>query len=263
MKIAVISDIHANPHALTKALQSAKRLNCDHIICLGDIVGYGYDPNVCIEICKRYNIECIKGNHDAGLIGELSLDWFNETARRQILVHRPLVTEENKEWLRKLPFTIVKEYGGLKYAFAHGTYLFPERFDYIDDAFTAATEMDVIRNEEIDALFVGHTHEACAYYRALSMSSELSCLWMTDNHKGTVLVKTQDWAEAVFNPGSIGYPRRQKFCYYIIFDTETYDVEWRRLPMSMTEYRDRFLDAGMQVPLWVDARIEENSKKEE
>lgn len=263
MRIAVFSDIHANPHAFTKALQSAKRLKCEHIICLGDIVGYGYDPNGCIEICKKNNIECVKGNHDAGLIGELSLDWFNETARRQVLAHRQLVTAENKEWLRKLPLTIVKEYSGLKYAFAHGTYLFPERFYYIDDASTAATEMDVIRNNDIDALFVGHTHEACAYYRALSMSEEVSCLWMPKKHKGKILIETKDWCEAVFNTGSIGYPRIQEFCYYIILDTETGKVEWRSLPISLSEYRDRLLSAGMKVPLWVDSRVKESLNNQE
>lgn len=154
MKVAVISDIHANPAALMKAINSAKRLKCEHIICLGDIVGYGYDPNECIEICKRNGIECIKGNHDAGLVGELSLDWFNETAKLQVLAHRQLVTEENKEWLRRLPLTIVKEYGGIKYAFSHGTYIFPERFDYIDDGYSANTEMEVISRNGIDALFV-------------------------------------------------------------------------------------------------------------
>lgn len=263
MRVAVISDVHANPHALTNVLHQAKMQKCEHIICLGDIVGYGYDPNGCIEICKQHKIECIKGNHDAGLIGELSLDWFNETARRQVLAHRPLVTEENKEWVRRLPLFIEKDYGGIKYAFSHGTYLFPERFEYIDGAFSAATEMDVIRNNCIDALFVGHTHEACAYYRDESISGNVHCLWMHNEKSFKSMIKTHDWSEAVFNPGSIGYPRRQEFCYYIILDTETGIVEWRRLPMCLTEYRDRLLSAGMQVPIWVESRIYESSNKED
>ena len=165
VKIAVISDIHGNPHALRHVLKDIQKNECDKVVCCGDIVGYGYDPNECIEICKLNGIECIKGNHDAGLVGELSLDWFNETAKRQIIAHRQLVTEENKEWLRRLPLTIVKEYGGIKYAFSHGTYIFPERFEYIDDGYSANTEMEVIRRNGIDALFVGHTHEANAYYK--------------------------------------------------------------------------------------------------
>ena len=69
MKIAVISDIHANPKALLKVIHSARRLGCTSFICCGDIVGYGYAPNECIEICKKNNIECIKGNHDAARVG--------------------------------------------------------------------------------------------------------------------------------------------------------------------------------------------------
>ena len=259
MRIAVFSDIHANPAALLKAINSAKGLKCEHIICLGDIVGYGYDPNECIDICKRNGIECIKGNHDAGLVGELSLDWFNETAKRQVIAHRQLVTEENKEWLSKLPLTIEKEYGGLKYAFSHGTYIFPERFDYIDDGYSADTEMEVIGRKGIDALFVGHTHEAKAYYRTSSESLGFDLLYINESQSGKIWLDKLLWVSSIFNAGSVGYTRRQRFSYYCILDTDTGDVEWRRLRFDMIGYRENLLSKGMQVPLWVEDRIE--SKK--
>lgn len=259
MRWAVFSDIHANPAAFLKAINSAKRAKCEHIICLGDIVGYGYAPNECIEICKRNGIECIKGNHDAGLIGELSLDWWSETAKRQIIAQRPLVTEENKEWLRNLPLTLVKEYGGLKYAFSHGTYIFPERFGYIDDGYSANTEMEVISRNGIDALFVGHTHEANAYYKPSSESHRFDLLYINESQSGKIWLDKLLWVSSIFNAGSVGYPRRQRFSYYCILDTDTGDVEWRRLRFDMLGYRENLQARGMQVPLWVEARIE--SKK--
>lgn len=256
MRIAVISDIHANPHALTKALASAKRGKCEHIICLGDIVGYGYDPNECIELCKRNNIECIKGNHEAGLLGEVDVDWFSPTAKRQILLHRDMVLEENKDWLRELPLTIEKELDGRKYAFAHGTYSIPRRFDYLDDMYSVNTELDVIRSKGIDALFVGHTHEAIGYYCPSEESKRFSALTIPQSSPSNGFLDGMNWVRGVFNVGSVGYPRRQKFCYYCILDTETKDVEWRHIQMSLTEYRNRLLAAGMQVPNWVEARID-------
>ena len=255
MKTAVFSDIHANPVALRKAINSARRLGCKKIICCGDIVGYGYAPNACIEICKRNDIECIKGNHDAALVGEMSLDWFNPTARDGILSNRPLVTEENKKWLANLPYTIEKQFAETKVAFSHGTYMLPARFDYIDDQYAAATEMDVIRNNGIDVLFVGHTHGAEFYSRQTSDATNLIHGTPPKSHKMEWAAHLKGWSEAIFNVGSVGYPRRCLYSTYAIIDDETKLVEWRRLPFDYKGYVDKLQFIGRQIPVWLQARI--------
>lgn len=255
MKTAVFSDIHANPAALLKALNSARRLGCKKFICCGDVVGYGYAPNACIEICKQNNIECIKGNHDAALVGEMSLDWFNPTARDGILSNRPLVTEENKKWLANLPYTIEKQFAETKVAFSHGTYLLPERFEYINDQYAAATEMDVIRNKGIDALFVGHTHGAEFYSRTISTDTNLVHGIPPRSSKNRLVTTLNGWSESIFNVGSVGYPRRSRYSYYVIIDDETKVVEWRRLPFDCIGYINQLQSQGRQIPVWLQARV--------
>lgn len=254
MKTAVFSDIHANPAALQKALNSARCLGCRKFICCGDVVGYGYDPNECIEICKRNDIECIKGNHDAALVGELSLDWFNPVARDGILRNRPLVTDENREWLENLQYTITREFGDIKIAFSHGTYGSPERFDYIENRYSARTEMDLIREDGIDALFVGHTHCAEMYARTTSDDTNLVYGQMAKSMNERC-AQEFGYSEAIYNVGSIGYPRRCRYSTYCIIDDDKGLVEWRSLPFDYIGYRDSMVTQGIPLPAWLSARI--------
>ena len=255
MKTAVFSDIHANPHALRMAINSAKRLGCKHMICCGDIVGYGYAPNDCIEICKRYNIECIKGNHDAALIGELSLDWFNSIAMDGVLANRPLVSAENRRWLANLPFAIKKQFGETKVVFSHGTYAFPERFNYIDDAYSAKVEMDAIRKDGIDVLFIGHTHGAEMYARYTSDDSNLTHGELPRAKSRRFVCRFDGYSEAIFNVGSVGYPRRCLYSTYAIIDDEKMWVEWRRLPFDYEGYIHELEKMGREIPVWLQARL--------
>lgn len=254
MKTAVFSDIHANPAALQKALNSARCLGCRKFICCGDVVGYGYDPNECIEICKRNDIECIKGNHDAALVGELSLDWFNPVARDGILRNRPLVTDENRKWLENLPYTITREFGDIKIAFSHGTYGSPERFDYIENRYSARTEMDLIREDGIDALFIGHTHGAEMYARSTSDDTNLTYAQFQETRIKRC-AQELGYAEAIYNVGSIGYPRRCLYSTYSIIDDVKGLVEWRMLPFDYLCYRDSMAAQGVPLPTWMSARI--------
>ena len=261
MKIAVFSDIHSNPKALRRALKSAKSIGCEQFICCGDIVGYGYDPNGCIDICRENKIECVKGNHDAGLIGELSLDWFNDTARNQILSNRPLVSKENREWLEKLPYSITRDFGTKKVVFSHGTYADAYRFDYIDDALTAKMEMEIMLCDGVDALFIGHTHEAIAYY--VSKHDTYFMKTLPKGMKEKWSLEKNNWRNAIINVGSVGYPRRQRFSTYSIIDTDTMNIDWIRLPFELKHYSESLLKSNMQVPVWVKGRLVFISKKGE
>ena len=255
MKTAVFSDIHANPAALLKALNSARRLGCKKFICCGDIVGYGYDPNKCIEICKQNNIACVKGNHDAALVGELSTDWFNPTAREGILSNQHLVTEENKKWLGSLPYQITKEFSETKVVFSHGTFFRPEEFYYIDSLYSARMELDTMVLSNIDVLFVGHTHGAEFYSQ--SAPNDINLIHGTPprakDSRWAILFK--EWSPAIVNVGSIGYPRRSLYSTYAIIDDETKLVEWRRLPFDYKGYVDKLQFIGRQIPVWLQARI--------
>lgn len=261
MKIAVISDIHSNPTALNTVLGDARHKGCDEIICLGDIVGYGYDANECIDICRQEGVECFIGNHDAGLVGELGLDWFNDYARYAVQRQRKTVTEDNKEWLRHLPYAKVKAWpeseADFKVAFSHGTYELPERFDYILSNSDAALEFLTLSEKKIRVLFVGHTHCANAYFYNKGHISE-GFIDLEDE----VELALDKWDSTIINVGGVGYPRSQPYSIYGIYDTESHTFKHRILPFDFDDYIARMEKGGMKVPLWVESRKKQAEERQ-
>lgn len=257
MKIAVISDIHANPVALENVLKDIESRRCDRIVCLGDIVGYGYDPNTCIRICRERGIECLQGNHDAGLVGSLSIDWFSATAKDGVKRHKKLVSAEDCEWLKSLPLNKREEIKKTSIAFAHGTYTMPEDFEYIDGLGSAIYELDEMRNRKIKILFVGHTHLATGYalkqigdeIRPEIFSTVKECESAGIPSETTIKCKRTD--TYIFNVGSVGYPRNQKASVYCIFDTTKYEVTYSALPFDLPEYIKFLENNNIDLPLWI------------
>ena len=257
MKIAIISDIHSNPTALLAVLKDIEQQKCDRIVCLGDIVGYGYDPNGCIDICRERGIECLIGNHDAGLVGSLSLDWFNSFAKNAILRQRPLVPEDRKEWLRLLPYSVVEREGfstsdeqKFKIAFVHGELMSPKEFNYINGYSDAALEFPDLIGDGIKVLFVGHTHYANIYtydkeFRVGEMYVDL------DDEKKIDISKFKC---SIVNVGSVGYPRNQPCSFYGIYDTASHIFKHRILPFDFDDYIKRMKEADAPIPLWLQAQ---------
>src|SRR3989338_6257691 len=106
MKIAIIADVHSNLEALEGVLKDISNKDVDDIICLGDIVGYGANPNEVIELIKKKNIKCLKGNHDLNAVTLEKLDWFNDFAKEALKWTNKVLTEENKQFLKELPETL-------------------------------------------------------------------------------------------------------------------------------------------------------------
>src|SRR3989338_9997626 len=99
MKIAIIADVHSNLEALEGVLKDISNKNVDEIICLGDLVGYGANPNEVIELIKKKNIKCIKGNHDLNAVTLEKLDFFNDKAQEALKFTNKILTEDNKKYL--------------------------------------------------------------------------------------------------------------------------------------------------------------------
>lgn len=264
MRIAIISDIHSNPTALKAVLKDAELKGCGRIVCLGDIVGYGYDPNGCIDICRKKKIECLLGNHDAGLVGSLSLDWFNHFAARAVERQRGLVSMENKEWLRLRPYTIVEQEGyntkeedKFKLAFSHGTLDMPERFDYIQYHSDAALEFPNLVSQKIRVLFVGHTH--CANVYLCDDDYRISETYIDLDDEATI--DLNKWRSAIINVGSVGYPRNQPYMIYGIYDTETHLFMHRILPFDFDDYVEKMKEANAEIPYWIPTRKKEAEER--
>lgn len=256
MKIAIISDVHANPKALQTALDDARDQGCERIICLGDIVGYGYDPNTCIDICRNENMECVLGNHDAGIIGKLGLGWFSSWAQGGVMRHRKEVDEPRKEWLRSLEYQKQEKFGAWRCCFSHGTYSCPEKFGYIQGPRDANLEVEFMKMRGCDILFVGHTHFAEAFSRNL----DGDFFWHSTINAAVLSINPNNYAQLIVNVGSIGYPRNQPHTVYVIFDTDEQSIYYRQLPFDYLSYEREMVKRNVGLTMWMKAKVEEAKK---
>src|SRR5512143_3211534 len=127
MRFAVISDIHSNLEGLERVLAAIAAKGVDHIVCLGDIVGYGSNPNECIELLRAATPHVLLGNHDEAALDLTRTEYFNPFARIAAEWTNGQLTDENKDFLHELPFTI--ELGGL--TFVHSSPYQPEEWHYV------------------------------------------------------------------------------------------------------------------------------------
>ena len=253
-KIAIISDIHSNPTALLTVLEDVEKQKCDRIVCLGDIVGYGYDPNACIDICREREIDCFLGNHDASLVSSLSLDWFNPFAKNAILRQRPLVTEENKKWLARLPCN--RREG--ENAFAHGVYVpymlsmqpVSAHFEYVNGYSDAALQCRTMAICRIRNLFVGHTHWANAFVQ--DNSGEIKELFIDAEDENPIDLSW--FRRSIVNVGSVGFPRNQPYSIYGILDSDKNIFKHRLIPFDFDDYTAKMEAADAEIPLWIQSQ---------
>jgi putative phosphoesterase len=151
MKIAIISDIHSNLDALTAVLKEIERIKVDEIYCLGDIVGYGPNPNECIDLVKSVTEKVVVGNHDSAVINQTDMMLFNSYARESTEWTRRMISDENYEYLLKLPLKISEH----DLLFVHSTPLIPEDWNYILTQHSAEKHFNYFTEQ---ACFIGHSH---------------------------------------------------------------------------------------------------------
>ena len=151
MRYIVVSDIHSNAPALEAVLRDAPAF--DAMICLGDTVGYGPNPNACVERVQDFDLTCISGNHDEGTIGQADVLVFNRDARESLSWTQRELTEANLSYLRSLsPAGALDDDGRI--VLAHGSPRDPV-WEYIVDP-SAATQN--FRQFGFQLLLVGHSH---------------------------------------------------------------------------------------------------------
>lgn len=227
MRILVISDIHANLTALEAVLADAGEI--DAAWCLGDLVGYGPDPNECIQMVKQLpNLVCILGNHDAAVLNQIDITSFNPEARLAITWTRSTLWEGSLNFLRNLPERAQKDAVTL----VHGSPRQPV-WEYLLDTSTANRNFDYF---ETPYCFVGHTHLPVIY--SLWESQRSAHLSIPEANTCQVMRP-----RAIFNPGSVGQPRDRNIrAAYAIYDSEDQTWEYRR-----TEYDIQAVQARMRA----------------
>ncbi|WP_244834268.1 metallophosphoesterase family protein [Clostridium sp. BJN0001] len=155
MKIAVISDIHANVYALINALEDIDNEKADTIICLGDLVGYGPHPNETIALIRRRHILCIKGNYDESVVNN-EYSYIRETSINSFSLPWTVdeLREENRRFLENLPTSLNLTVCNKKFVFVHGSPRKINEYLFENDKNTS----DIMDSLDGDVLVCAHTH---------------------------------------------------------------------------------------------------------
>ena len=231
MRILVISDIHANDTAFEAVLNHSEG-DWDFVWCLGDVVGYGPDPNECVERLKTLPQLCLAGNHDWAALNRLDVKTFNPDARRAVEWTQDTLTAENTEFLEHLPVTFVIG----DYTLVHASPREPI-WEYILEPSVAALNFP---HFETPYCFVGHTHQPVIYTMDEAESNaQSSAPRYNESH-------SLNGQRQIINPGSIGQPRDQNpDAAYGILDLTSGVFEHRRIPYNIRAVQRRMLDYNL------------------
>ncbi|UYN88656.1 MAG: metallophosphoesterase family protein [Anaerolineales bacterium] len=228
MRTLVISDIHANLTALEAVLADAGTV--DAVWCLGDVVGYGPDPNECIaRLAALPNLVCLQGNHDAAAIGQLPLESFNAEARTSVEWLRDMLTPESLAFLQNLQPMRVEEGVTLAHASPRQPVL-----EYLLDSYSALENFSYF---ETPFCFVGHTHVPVLFIKhGAGINLQIP-------PAGTTL-ELHD--RCIANPGSVGQPRdRDPRAAYAIFDPQYASWHYTRVEYDIPLVQTRMLAARL------------------
>lgn len=242
MRFALISDIHANLEALEAVFSDIEKQKVDEIICLGDVVGYGANPNECCELVSKVCPIVLLGNHDAAAIDALSTQHFNIHAKIAIEWTTQNLRKEIKTFLKTLALKSTKEMMTL----VHATPYEPNMWYYITSLEEAAFNFQFF---DTQLCFVGHTHIPIII--VLDKNKELYV-----HQDTTINLKDIEGSRVLINVGSVGQPRDRnpKSCYGI-FDTESLQFNYRRVSYNIDKTQVKM--KKIKMPDFLISRLED------
>jgi diadenosine tetraphosphatase ApaH/serine/threonine PP2A family protein phosphatase len=220
MIIGIFSDVHSNLEAMKKVRESYENLDLDieKYICLGDVVGYGADPNACSEIVREMAETTILGNHDAAVCGRMNYAFYYDAARNALDWHADQLEDTHHDWLRELDY--YEHWEDIEYC--HGSPVNREDFEYV---FNIHQANQLIEHwDDIQHItFIGHSHLT----KAFELDQDTGAVELTG--------PTLDFDEGkkyVVTVGSVGQPRDNdnRACY------GTYDHEAKTFTYHRVEY---------------------------
>lgn len=230
MRYAILSDIHANLEGLVQVLNNLRKDSIDAYYCLGDIVGYGANPNECIDEIRKVDCISLAGNHDWAAAGAIPLDYFNDFAREAVMWTRTVLTTRNNAALGQLQLVLSDP----AMTMVHGTLINPGDFHYMFNSGNALETFEVMRT---GVCFVGHTHVAGVFIQD-------STGGISFNAKPVILIEKN--RKYIVNVGSVGQPRdNNPKAAYCVFDTGAMTVEIKRVVYDAAAARRKILNAGL------------------
>jgi predicted phosphodiesterase len=238
MKYLILSDIHSNKEALQAALSHVRRKPWDKAVFLGDLVGYGANPNQTVDMLRRLRpLAAIRGNHDKVCSGIENGELFNRIALQAAMWTRNKLTRSNLAWLRALPQGPQVVDGS--FAISHGTPIDEDAY-----IFGEIEALNVFRQTEFDVCFFGHSHFPVIF--ALSPDAITTVLTVAPSFR----FKLEPGVRYLINPGSIGQPRDgNPLASFAIYDSQARTVHIHRVEYRVEETQDKILRAGLPRPL--------------
>jgi diadenosine tetraphosphatase ApaH/serine/threonine PP2A family protein phosphatase len=232
MRIAVLSDIHANLPALEAVLSDAGTV--DAVWHLGDVVGYGPDPDGVVDRLREIGAVGVRGNHDAAAVGGSEIDWFNPEARKAMEWTRSTISAASSAWLAALPERLTLDGCEL----VHGSPREP-LWEYVTSAGVARANLALLANP---IGLHGHTHVPVA--------------WLDEGGRVELVRGRPDAGlalegrQALVNPGSVGQPRDgEPTASYAILDPAAGLVTWRRVGYDVEAVQDAMRAAALPASL--------------
>ena len=192
MRVAIVSDIHGNRQAFEAVLDAIEASECEELWCLGDLVGYGADPDACVTLARTHAAICLAGNHDLGVRGTLPLEQFSRGAALAATWTQETITQPTREYLDGLEPYNLEETVGLYHASPRDPV-----WEYVLSPLQAELCLDV---QQQRVALIGHSHVALSFCRfpGAPATGEVRA---ADEELD---IATGEW---LINPGSVGQPR--------------------------------------------------------
>lgn len=230
MKAAIISDIHSNLEALQAVIKDIKKRRIKNIFCLGDLVGYGANPNECIELCLKESDAIIAGNHDWAAIDKTDIKNFNPVAATAIKWTKKQLTQKNTDKLHGLG--LIHKVDSL--FLVHSSPDKPEDWRYLLSFEELQREFDYFSEQ---LCFIGHSHMPSAIFQDENGYTD----FLHESH--FPIIKRRRY---IINVGSVGQPRDlDPRATYVIYDGNKDFIEFIRIEYNIPLAQQKIIDAGL------------------
>lgn len=230
MKYGLIADIHGNLEAFQVVLAELNREAIEQYICLGDVVGYGANPNECMELAKGLEPIIVAGNHDWASVGKTDISYFNPAAKEAVLWTRAQLTKANVDFLRNLE--LIHEFED--FVVVHATLASPQVWDYI---LTISDAKANFAHQTKQVCFIGHSHQP---FIAVE-DGDGNCEVLSGSS-----LELQEGRRYIINIGSVGQPRDgDPRAAFALYDTLSKQVEIRRVEYDIKLAQDKIIRAGL------------------
>ena len=235
MRVAVISDIHSNLPALEAVLEEVRRESPDEIWCLGDIVGYGADPDACTAVVGETVSRCLAGNHDLVVRGDIDIGYFAMSAGAAARWTVKVINEQTREYLR--PLAPLGESEGI--SLYHASPRDPV-WEYVLSVRQAA---DCLKAQRQRVALIGHSHVACYFSRPNGDAPIEETIGELAPPDTTLALAEDRW---LVNPGSVGQPRDgDPRAAWLTLDTDAWTVTFHRVEYPVEAAAKAIVDAGL------------------